>query len=163
MPNKAYAILFAASSEDDGYLYFPIKREGLQYGGMPQFFGGTKDPGESDRDTIAREMQEESDGKITLQAGGLTLVYKTNVGGSTYSFYVAENFSGANFLGPLKNPEMARIDKFFVQYNAGDDIQDLLKKLKIQPTEEFIESATYKAFDEAIKWSETTAEKAVGK
>ncbi|MBL6449587.1 NUDIX hydrolase [Fulvivirga sp. 29W222] len=158
MPNKAYAILFASTSEDDGYLYFPIKREGREYGGMPQFFGGTKDPGESDRDTIAREMREESDEKISLQPGALTQVYRTNVAGSTYSFYVAENFSGNNFLGPLKNPEMASIDKFFVQFDAGDDIKDLLRKLKITPTQQFEESTTYEAFDAAIKWAETASE-----
>ncbi|MCH7410675.1 hypothetical protein MM239_14805 [Belliella sp. DSM 111904] len=154
MPNKAYAILFVTVSKDDGYLYFPIKREGRRYGGMPQFFGGSKDEHESDRDTIAREMLEESDGKLTLQSGGLSLIYKSQVGINTYSFYVAESFSGSHFLGPLQNDEMARIDRFLVQYDAGNDVEDLLYKLNIQGTEEFYESETCKAFEKAISWSE---------
>ncbi|MEK1913522.1 MAG: NUDIX hydrolase, partial [Pseudomonas chlororaphis] len=60
MTDKAYAILLHSEDEDNGYLYFPIKRNNLVYGGMPQFFGGTKNAGESDHDTIAREMKEES-------------------------------------------------------------------------------------------------------
>ena len=154
MPNKAYAILLYSQDEDNGYLYFPIKRAGRAYGGMPQFFGGTKQQNESDRQTIDREMREESDDKLHLQSGGLTLIHKANVNGSTYSFYVAENYAGANFLGPLKNEEMASIESFFVQIGAGNDIDDLLRKLKITPGDDFKQSETYVAFQKGIEWSE---------
>jgi hypothetical protein len=45
MTDKAYAILLHSEDQDNGYLYFPIKRNNLVYGGMPQFFGGTKNAG----------------------------------------------------------------------------------------------------------------------
>ncbi|AZD01775.1 NUDIX hydrolase [Pseudomonas chlororaphis] len=154
MTDKAYAILLYSEDEDNGYLYFPIKRANLVYGGMPQFFGGTKNAGETDHDTIAREMKEESDGKITLGAGGLTSIYKSRVGNNNYSFYVAENYQGKNFLGSLTNSEMSSIQQFFVQIGQEDDVEDLLKSLKIVPTAEFIESETYEAFNKAIAWSE---------
>jgi|GEM_PF-1292256 hypothetical protein len=154
MPNKAYAILLDIIDEDDGYLYFPIKRDGQVYGGMPQFFGGTKNIGESDRDTILREMQEESDQQLTLKPGGLTRIHSQNIGGSKYNFYIATEFSGQNFLGPLKNPEMQSITRFLVQIGAENTVEDLLERLNIIPTEEFTESETYTAFDKAIQWSE---------
>jgi 8-oxo-dGTP diphosphatase len=105
MPSKAYAILMSIRDDDDdddddddyseGYFYFPIKRAGRIYGGMPQFFGGTKQDGENDWDTIAREMAEESDDKITLEHGHLDLVYSyTENGRDKYNFYVASNYRG---------------------------------------------------------------------
>lgn len=155
MPNKAYAIILDIEDEDNGYLYFPIKRNNLVYGGMPQFFGGTKNNGESDQATIAREMKEESDGKITLEKGGLVLVYSAQFElNISYNFYVAQNFSGKNFLGNLTNNEMAKIEKFFVQIGQTDEVDDLLKMLNIVPSEEFHRSETYTAFDKAIRWSE---------
>jgi len=154
MVDKAYAILLHSEDEDNGYLYFPIKRNNLVYGGMPQFFGGTKNAGESDHDTIAREMYEESDGKVTLGPGGLSSVYKSRVGNNNYAFYVAENYEGTNFLGSLTNSEMSSIQQFFVQVGQQDDVEDLLKSLKIVPTEEFAASETYMAFNRAIAWSE---------
>jgi len=154
MPNKAYAILLNLIDEDSGYIYFPIKRENQPFGGMPQFFGGTKEGSESDRDTINRELKEESDGKLSLKPGKLNLVYKGNIGNNIYNFYVTENYSGSNFLGPLKNPEMSSIENFFVQIDEEDNVDDLLRRLKIIPTEEFVRSETYMAFDKAIKWSE---------
>ena len=156
MPDKAYAILLTSFEDDDesGYLYFPIKRAGLPYAGMPQFFGGTKNVNESDRDAIRREMLEESDAKITLEPGGLTRVHSATVGGSRYSFYVATRFSGHGFLGPLKNGEMSSIRRFFVQVGQRQNMEDLLRSLAIVPSEEFMESETYVAFERAIEWSE---------
>lgn len=154
MADKAYAILYASIDEDNGYLYFPIARDGRTYGGMPQFFGGTKNAGESDRDTIAREMAEESDDQITLQAGGLTRVFATPVGGDNYAFYVAENWTGQHFLGPLRNNEMASIQKFLVRRGEEDTIEDLMTLQKIVPSLAFAQSATYTAFDKAIQWAE---------
>ncbi|WP_265273969.1 alpha-helical pore-forming toxin family protein [Nostoc sp. KVJ3] len=121
---------------------------------MPQFFGGTKNIGESDRDTILREMQEESDQTLTLKPGGLTRIYTQNVGSDQYNFYVATNFSGQNFLGTLKNPEMKSITRFLVQIGADNTIKDLLQRLNTIPTPKFTNSETYTAFDKAIKWSE---------
>lgn len=155
MAEKAYAILYAGvEDEESGYLYFPIARDGRTYGGMPQFFGGTQNAGESDRDTIAREMAEESDQQLALQPGGLTLVYSTQVGGDDYSFYVAENWTGKHFLGPLKNAEMASIQKFLVQSGEEDTIEDLMRLQGIVPSEAFAKSETYTAFDKAIQWAE---------
>lgn len=155
MPNKAYAILLHSEDEDNGYLYFPIKRADRIYGGMPQFFGGTKEGDETDWDTIAREMQEESDGKITLEKGGLNRIHTaTNIKGDRYNFYVAERYKGNHFLGPLNNQEMASINAFFIQIGGEDDVEDLLQALKIVPTEEFVKSETYTAFNKAIEWSE---------
>lgn len=155
MPNKAYAILLSVEDEDNGSIYFPIKREGRNYGGMPQFFGGTKEGNESDRETIDRELQEESDNKLSLKFGDLTLVHDANINGDSYKFYVAQHYEGMHFLGPLKNDEMSRIESFFVQISAEDDIENLLTKLKIVPSEVFTQSETYEAFDKAIKWCET--------
>lgn len=154
MPDKAYAILLDIIDEDDGYLYFPIKRDGQVFGEMPQFFGGTKNNGENDRDTILREMQEESDQKLTLKPGGLIRIHSQNVRGDQYNFYIATNFSGQNFLGSLKNPEMQSITRFLVQIEGGNTVEDLLERLNIIPTEEFTRSETYTAFDKAIQWSE---------
>jgi hypothetical protein len=159
MADKAYAILLNAEDNDNGYLYFPFKRAGREYGRMPQFFGGTKNEGESDRDTIARELAEESDNKVTLQSGGLTKIHSAKVDTDNYSFYVAINFTGSQFLGPLNNPEMAKIEKYLVQIGQRDDIGDLLKFFSVVPTLPFSESETYKAFDKAIAWSQTSDDK----
>ena len=153
MPNKAYAILLSMEDEFNGNIYFPIKRDGY-CAGMPQFFGGTKNAGESDRDTIAREMLEESDNQITLEAGGLSLIYKGIVDGYIYNFYVATNYSGQHFLGALTNLEMASIQKFLIQVGGGENTEDLLRSLDIEESEEFATSETYTAFDCAIEWSE---------
>lgn len=156
MARKSYAVLLAYESEETGHLYFPIKRDDApRYAGMPQFFGGTNNPGESDRDAIKREMLEESNGKLTLEPGGLQLVYRADAGGNELAFYVAENFKGHNFLGPLPdNPEMKSIDKFMVTVDAGDTIEDLLQRVHIVPSEEFTESETYEAFNKAIEYAE---------
>lgn len=156
MPDKAYAILLGTTQ-----LFFPIKRDGLRYGGMPQFFGGTKNAGESDRDTIAREMAEESDQKLSLRPGGLTRVYSTTVNGDQYNFYVATNYTGQHFLGPLQNAEMQSIAAFTIDIGGGDDILNLLAALRIVPTEDFSRSETYTAFDQAIAWSEQDSEDSV--
>ncbi|AZE48518.1 hypothetical protein C4K04_2846 [Pseudomonas chlororaphis] len=42
MTDKAYAILLYSEDEDNGYLYFPIKRNNLVYGGMPQFLAAPR-------------------------------------------------------------------------------------------------------------------------
>lgn len=162
MAHKAYAILFRETSDDFGELYFPIKRDDKKYGGMPQFFGGTAMRGEDDWKVIAREINEESDGKITLKQDGLHLMHSTEAEGNTLNFYVAVNFSGTHFLGPLNNEEMQKIAKFPVQFEYRDEdkdtTEDLLNSLNIVPSEEFCLSETYAAFDEAIKWSETSSE-----
>lgn len=155
MPDKAYTILYAGVDEDSGYLVFPIKRTGRAYAGMPQFFGGTKNAGESNRETIARELSEESDGKLTLKSGGLKQVYSTTVGPDRYSFYVAENFSGSHYIGSLKNAEMQSITRFLVQTGNDSDMEDLMNSLKIVPSEAFSDSQTYAAFESAITWAET--------
>lgn len=84
----------------------------------------------------------------------MTSIYKSRVGNNNYSFYVAENYQGKNFLGSLTNSEMSSIQQFFVQVGQQDDVEDLLKSLKIVPTAEFTESETYEAFNKAIAWSE---------
>lgn len=163
MPNKAFAILLRYDDEDTGYLYFPIKRDHAHdYAGMPQFFGGTKNLGETDRETIAREMAEESNDKVTLARGPLRRVYQyVTAGGSTYNFYVTENFEGRDFLGPLEgNPEMKAIERFLVQRGQDDTLEDLLRSLHIVPSEAFEESATAEAFARAIRDSEADEEPA---
>lgn len=149
--DKAYAVIF---DETNSNLIFPIKRDGLVYGGMPQFFGGTKKPGESDRECIEREMQEESDGKLSLLKGKLHRVHMQVIKGMRYKFYVTTNFAGNNYLGPLTNPEMQAIDKFYVEEDAKvpDSTAELLERLKIDPTVEFVDSATYSGFNEALEW-----------
>lgn len=148
MPDKAYAVLI---DWDSGYLYFPIKRSN-PYADMPVFFGGTKNGGESDRECIAREMLEESDEKLTLEAGDLTRVHSANVGGSTLNFYVSGSWSGNDFLGPLENAEMKRIDRFYVEEGGEDTVEDLLHRLDIVPTQEFTQSETYTAWDYALAY-----------
>lgn len=158
MPHKAYAIVLSCEDEDNGHLYFPIKRAGRDYGGMPQFFGGTKNAGEADRTTIDREMNEESDGKIRLSGnGGLIKIHSAAAGADRYNFYIVTKYSGRHFLGPLQNAEMASIRKFFVQIDQEDGIEQMLRALGIVPTEDFSQSQTYVAFDKAIRWSEGQA------
>lgn len=154
MADKAYAILFQSEDTENGYIYLPFKRDGLDYAGMPQFFGGTQNQGESDRDTIARELAEESDNKITLSSGGLFQIQNSKVGQDTYTFYVATNYTGSQFLGPLKNPEMSKIEKYLVQKGGESDVEDLLSFFNIVPSLPFTESETYTAFTAAIKWCE---------
>lgn len=157
MPDKAYAILYSRiEGLDAGNLYFPIKRnDSPNYAGMPQFFGGTKNDGESDRQTIAREMLEESNDQITLGTGGLTQIHHAIVLGSSYNFYVAENFNGVHFVGPLtNNPEMKSIEKFYALQGEIDTIEDLLQRLGIMISVAFAQSETYTAFTKAIEWAE---------
>ncbi len=148
MPNKAYAVIFNPESR---YLYFPIKRDGF-CGGMPQFFGGTKNANESDRDCISREMYEESDEELQLAAGGLDGVYSANVGGSVYNFYVSTRWQGTLATGELENAEMQSIDRFYTDEGGEDTIEDLCQRLGIAITEEFAGSATFTAFDRALAW-----------
>lgn len=157
MPDKAYAILYRRiEGLSAGNLYFPIKRnDSLNYAGMPQFFGGTQNSNESDRETIAREMLEESNNQIILKSGGLNKIYQSDVLGSKYNFYVAMNFSGENFLGRLENNlEMKSIQKFYALDGESDTIEDLLQRLGIIESIPFAQSETYTAFTEAIKWVE---------
>jgi len=149
MPNKAYAVIFDPESR---YLYFPIKRDGLVYGGMPQFFGGTKNANESDRECITREMYEESDEKLQLAPGGLTRVHSANVGGSAYNFYVTTTWQGTLATGALKNSEMQSIERFYADEGGEDTVEELCQRLDIEPTEEFMTSETWTAFDAALAW-----------
>ncbi|MFW0757733.1 hypothetical protein ACN1C3_23890 [Pseudomonas sp. H11T01] len=156
MPNKAYAVLYQANEEEgDGWMYFPIKRQDQTFGGMPQFFGGTKNLGESDRVTITREMSEESDGLLSLAAGGLYLVHSdAQEDGSVYNFYVATQFTGKLVVGPFNNPEMQALSRFLAQQGESDTVVQLLEHLRIVPTEEFDLSFTYKAFTQALAWAQ---------
>jgi 8-oxo-dGTP diphosphatase len=163
MPNKAFAILYRRiQGLDAGYLYFPLKRNNSpNYAGMPQFFGGTKNANESDRDTIAREMLEESNDQLTLGSGGLTLIHHAIIpaNGSLFTFYVAENWSGANFLGPLQNnPEMKSIQKFYALEGGEDTTADLLRSLGIVPSLAFGASETYHAFEHVLVWAQQEVE-----
>lgn len=150
MADKVYVVFFDEDSRD---LIFPIKRTGRAYAGMPQFFGGTKEVGESDRNCLAREVQEESDAKLTLESGGLKRVYAGQVGRNNYRFYVSTSFSGHDYVGPLNNAEMARITTYYVedQPSQAPDTNDLLERLGIVPTIDFAESQTWVGFDEALK------------
>ncbi len=149
MPNKAYAVIF---NPDSRYLYFPIKRDGLVYGGMPQFFGGTKNANESDRSCISREMYEESDDTLSLASGGLSRVHSADVGASVYNFYVTTSWEGELFVGELENGEMQAIERFYTDEHGEDTVEDLCQRLGIVPTEEFMTSETYTAFDAALAW-----------
>ena len=151
MPNKAYVIFYDPDAQE---FYFPIKRSGY-CAGMPQFFGGTKNAGESDRDTLTREVLEESDEKLTLKSGGLHQIHHARINEYNYNFYVSTNFSGTHFLGAFKNTEMSSIVKYFVDVdsNVTDDIHDFMQRLKISITEEFAESETCEAFTRALAWA----------
>lgn len=154
MPNKSYGILFSDIGDDCGQFYFPMKLSGLEYGDMPQFFGGTINAGETNLTALIREAKEESNNQITILKLGQK-IHSATVLGSTYNFYVVENFTGSNFLGDMKgNSEMASIKKFTVTTNGDSSIDDLMKALRITPTSEFSASETYTAFEKAIKWSE---------
>jgi ADP-ribose pyrophosphatase YjhB (NUDIX family) len=154
MPNKSYGILFKDIGDDCGQFYFPVKLSGLEYGGMPQFFGGTIDAGETNLTALIRETKEESNNQIVVLKLGKRIHSATNFG-STYNFYVVEEFTGSNFLGDLKgNTEMSSINKITVTTNGDSSIDDLMRLMRITPSYDFAGSETYTAFEKAIKWSE---------
>ena len=96
---KVYCIL-----EKDGYIYFPIAAQDSPYflhdgdkresylAGMPNFFGGNMEGEESIEKALAREIKEESQGRIVLEipAGALgTPVFAEALPEqNTYEFYV---------------------------------------------------------------------------
>jgi len=154
MPDKAYVILYEYDDEcENAYLYFPIKRDGLRYAGMPQFFGGTKNHFESDFDCISREIQQESDDRLTVNREGLKKIHSNIVGGDNYNFYMSNNFNGKHFLGDLTNLEMSTITSYIVDLFCMDrgDIENLMDTLGIVSTRDFVESETYTAFNKAIQ------------
>lgn len=152
---RAYAILFKMENEDTGYLYFPIKLPNHpNHGGMPQFFGGDRIGNETDRQTIAREMLEESNNRIVLGEGRLKKIHHAIVNGEHYNFYCTQNFSPkpSLFLGDMNgNPEMASIQRFFVQRGNSVGVEDMLNRLNITGSADFTNSETYTAFDNVLR------------
>ncbi len=99
---KVYCIL-----KDEDYIYFPIAAQYSPYflhdgkkvesylAGMPNFFGGNREGTESIEAALAREIEEESQGKIVLEipAALEPLVFEDPTGTAiteqdTYKFYV---------------------------------------------------------------------------
>ncbi len=99
---KVYCIL-----KDEEYIYFPIAAQYSPYflhdgknvesylAGMPNFFGGNREGTESIEAALAREIEEESQGKIVLEipAALEPLVFEDPAGTAipeqdTYKFYV---------------------------------------------------------------------------
>lgn len=155
MPDKAYAILYTEENEDIGHFYFPIKlANAAAYAGMPQFFGGTKNAGESDLQTIAREAAEESNNQVTITALG-DRIHSHTVDGSRYSFYIVTRFTGQHFVGSLPgNNEMAAIQRYQVHAGETDDTTDFFHRLNIAMSEEFARSETHEAFAAALEWGQ---------
>ena len=100
---KVYCIL-----EDEEYIYFPVAAQNSPYflhdgkevesylAGMPNFFGGNMEGEESIEKALAREIKEESQGKIDLEIPAGTLgdpIFAdppgtARPGQDTYKFYV---------------------------------------------------------------------------
>lgn len=101
--HKVYCII-----EDDNYIYFPVAVQLAPYedkfknrreaflAGMLNFFGGSMDEDETIEEALAREIREESQGRIILEIPKEALgapVFKDPVGTArtdqdTYEFYV---------------------------------------------------------------------------
>lgn len=158
MPDKAYVILAKIIDEKTGYLYFPVKKDSLEFGGMPQFFGGAKKAGESDPKAIARQVKEGSSNQLRISPGAkLSLIYQHQLKEGYANFYITQDFEGKDFFGPLPkaNTQMKCIEKFLFECKKDHDIQDLEKRLEIRLSYEFLDSPTSGAFGSAIAWSET--------
>lgn len=119
--HKVYCIF-----EKEGYIYFPVAAKWSPYSliapmrrsnplpkkesylaGMPGFFGGNIEGRESAEETLAREIREESQGRIDVEIPAGTLgepvfisrPQKTDMDQNTYDFYIlrSEKCSINNF------------------------------------------------------------------
>jgi len=137
--------------EGGTYLYVPIKRAGYPFAGMPQFFGGGVEEGETRKQALAREVTEESRGEYVYDRGNpLVRVHHGQVGGHDLLFFWTYNFMG-HHTGDLDSGEMQSIRRVFLpEQDPAYSMQEFLESLGIGPSIAFLESETYIAFTKLI-------------
>ncbi|WP_156038824.1 hypothetical protein [Chromobacterium haemolyticum] len=87
---RCYVLLFEKIDDDDGIIYFGVKSDTWkEYPGMPCLFGGRQNIRENDKQTIIRELKEESKGTFVMTASANLFRSFSN-----YKFYWAFHSHG---------------------------------------------------------------------